>query len=135
MPTWDPTLDTGNSEIDTQHRALFACATRLVEAAQGGRAAAELADSIQFLVVYVHQHFEAEEALMRQHAYPEVEAHAEIHRRISRRLGEVVAAYQAHGGTGGLVGDVEAMMRGWVSLHIGEKDRAFVEFLRARGAA
>ena len=135
MPTWDPALDTGNSEIDSQHRALFACASRLVEAVTLGRAAAEVADSIRFQADYVRQHFEAEEALMRQHGYPEVEVHAEIHRRITRRLAEVVAAYQRHGGTGDLIGDVDAMMRGWVSLHIGEKDRDFVEFLRAKGNA
>jgi hemerythrin len=135
MPTWDPALDTGILEIDEQHRALFARATRLVEAIEGKRAADEVAEAIRFLIGYVREHFGAEEALMRQHGYPELEAHAAIHRRIVHRLDELVAAYRTHGGSEGLVGDLEAMMRGWVSLHIGEKDRAFVEFLHRTGTA
>jgi hypothetical protein len=27
---------------------------------------------------------------------------------------------------------MQAMMRGWLSLHIGEKDRAFAEYLRSK---
>jgi hemerythrin len=135
MPTWDPLLDTGQPEIDAQHHELFACATRLSEAVSRGRAGEEVAGALRFLVDYVLRHFEAEEALMRRHGYPEAEAHAEIHGRLSRRLGEVVAAFQGHGSTEALVGEVDAMMRGWVSIHIGEKDRAFAEFLRAKGIA
>jgi hemerythrin len=94
---------------------------------------AEVAESIRFLREYVREHFDAEEGLMREHGYPGLEAHAGLHARIRRRLDEVVAAYERDGGTEALTGDVEAMMRGWLSLHIGEQDRAFAAFLRAKG--
>lgn len=131
--TWDPALETGHPEIDLQHRALFRRADRLIAAVRRKHAAAEVADSIRFLREYVREHFEAEEGLMRQHGYPEREAHAGWHERIRRRLDEVVAVYERDGGSDALIGDVEAMMRGWLSLHIGEKDRAFAAFLRSKG--
>jgi hemerythrin len=133
--TWDPALETGHAEIDLQHRALFRRADRLLQAIRRKRAQAEVADSIRFLREYVREHFEAEEALMRQHGFPDREAHAGWHDRIRRRLDEVVALYERDGGSDALMGDVEAMMRGWLSLHIGEKDRALAEFLRSKGAA
>jgi hemerythrin len=68
---------------------------------------------------------------MRAAGFPEAEAHAEIHQRITRRLMEVAAAFDAHGASAALVGDVEAMMQGWVSMHIMEKDRALADWLRA----
>ncbi|MFT3916631.1 MAG: hemerythrin family protein [Anaeromyxobacteraceae bacterium] len=132
--TWDPALETGHAEIDRQHRSLYACADRLIQAIQRQQGAAAVADAIRFLRGYVREHFEAEEALMREHAYPEREFHVGLHERIRRRLDEVVAVYERDGGSEALLGDVEAMMRGWLSLHIGEKDRALADFLHRQGA-
>lgn len=131
--TWDPALDTGHAGIDAQHHTLYARADRLIAAIQAGRAAAEVGEAIAFLRAYVDEHFDAEEALMAEHGYPERTVHAGLHERIRRRLDEVVATYERDGSTAALVGDVAAMMRGWISIHIGEKDRAFATFLQAGG--
>lgn len=131
--TWDPALETGQADIDHQHRTLFAHADRLIEAVQKGGGDAEIAYALRFLREYVREHFEAEEGLMRRNGYPELEVHAGLHEQFRHRLDEISAAYEREGGSAALLHDVEAMMRGWMSLHIGEKDRALAEYLRSQG--
>jgi hemerythrin-like metal-binding protein len=129
MLTWDPKLETGITEIDEQHQLLFRKAASVLGAVQAGQGGMEVARAIQFLADYAALHFETEERFMRASGFPEADTHAEIHRRINRRLMEVAADFNADGATAGLVADVEAMMRGWVTMHIMEKDRALAEWL------
>jgi len=133
--TWDPKLETGIAEIDEQHQLLFRKAASVLEAVQAGQGGMELQQTITFLADYAALHFETEERFMRASSFPEADAHAEIHRRISRRLMEVAADFNADGVTSGLVADVEAMMRGWVTMHIMEKDRALADWLDAQAKA
>jgi len=130
MLTWDPKLETGIAEIDEQHQLLFRKAASVLQSVEAGQGGMEVQHTIRFLVDYAALHFETEEATMRAAGFPEAEAHAEIHRRINRRLQQVAAEFDAHGATAALVADVRAMMQGWVTLHIMEKDRALAVWLR-----
>jgi hemerythrin len=135
MLAFDPALELGHPLIDAQHRTLFARAGAVVEAIRAGQGAGEVKETLRFLTDYVEEHFAAEEGLMREAGYPGADRHAEIHRRIERRLVEIATAWHAHGATPGLLADVEAMMSGWVTIHISEKDRDVAEFLRTKAAA
>lgn len=130
MFTWDPKLETGITEIDEQHRLLFRKADAVLEAAAAGQAAMEVKRTLQFLADYAALHFETEERYMRAAGFPEADAHADIHLRINRRLMEVAAEFHARGASPELVADVEALMRGWLTMHIAEKDRAVAEWIK-----
>lgn len=130
MFTWDPSLETGVSEIDQQHQLLFRKADAVLEAVEAGQGAAEVRRTLQFLADYAALHFETEERYMRAAGFPDADAHAEIHQRINRRLMEVAAEFHARGATPALVADVEALVRGWLTMHIAEKDRAVAEWIR-----
>ncbi len=136
MFTWDPRLETGVSEIDEQHRLLFRKADAVLEAVAAGQGAAEVKRTLQFLADYAALHFETEERYMRAAGFPEADAHAEIHARINRRIMEVAASFHAQGASPELVADVEALVRGWLTMHIAEKDRAVSDWInqaRAQG--
>jgi hemerythrin len=135
MIAFDPALELGHPLIDAQHRALFDRARALADAIRAGRGADEVKETLRFLTAYAGAHFEAEEALMRSAGFPGAEGHVEHHRRIERRLLEIATTWHAHGATPGLLADVEAMMSGWVTIHVSEKDRELTDFLRARSAA
>jgi hemerythrin len=129
MFTWDPKLETGITEIDEQHRLLFRKADAVLEAVAAGTGASEVKRALQFLADYAALHFETEERYMRAAGFPEADAHAEIHGRINRRLMEVAADFHARGASPALVADVDALMRGWLTMHIAEKDRAVVDWI------
>jgi len=130
MFTWDPALETGVTEIDEQHRLLFRRADAVLEAVAAGQGALEVKRTLQFLADYAALHFETEERYMRAAGFPEADAHAEIHQRINRRLMEVASEFHARGASPALVADVEALMRGWLTMHIAEKDRAVADWLK-----
>ena len=129
MFTWDPKLETGITEIDEQHRLIFRKADAVLEAVAAGEAGPEVKKTIQFLADYASLHFETEERYMRAAGFPEADAHAEIHARINRRIMEVAAEFNANGASAALVADVEALMRGWLTMHIAEKDRAVADWI------
>lgn len=130
MFTWDPQLETGVTEIDEQHRLLFRKADAVLEAVAAGQGAMEVKRTLQFLADYAALHFETEERYMRAAGFPDADTHAEIHQRINRRLMEVAAEFHARGASPALVADVEALVRGWLTMHIAEKDRAVAEWIR-----
>jgi len=129
MFTWDPRLETGITEIDEQHRLIFRKADAVLDAVAAGRGGAEVKKTIQFLADYAALHFSTEERYMRAAGFPDADAHAEIHQRINRRLTEVASDFHARGATPALVADVEALMRGWLTMHIAEKDRAVADWI------
>ncbi len=130
MFTWDPTLETGVNEIDEQHRLLFRKADAVLEAVAAGQGAMEVRRTLQFLSDYAALHFETEERFMRAAGFPDADAHAEIHQRINRRMVEMAAEFHARGASPALVADVEALVRGWLTMHIAEKDRAVADWIR-----
>ncbi|MBL0276521.1 MAG: hemerythrin family protein [Anaeromyxobacter sp.] len=135
MFTWDPMLETGISEIDEQHRLLFRKADAVVDALEAGQGAHDVKRTIQFLADYAALHFETEERYMRAAGYPDADAHAEIHARITRRIMEVAADYHAQGASPSLQKDLDAMIRGWLTMHIAEKDRAVADWLKQSQSA
>jgi hemerythrin len=129
MLTWDPALETGVSEIDEQHRLLFRKAGAVLEAVAAGQGALEVKRTLQFLADYAALHFETEERYMRAAGFPDADAHADIHQRMIRRLTEVASEFHARGASPSLVADVEALVRGWLTMHIAEKDRAVADWM------
>jgi hemerythrin len=130
MLTWDPALETGVSEIDEQHRLLFRKADAVLEAVAAGQGALEVKRTLQFLADYAALHFETEERYMRAAGFPDADAHADIHQRMIRRLTEVASEFHARGASPSLVADVEALVRGWLTMHIAEKDRAVADWMK-----
>jgi hemerythrin len=129
MFTWDPALETGISELDDQHRLLFRKADAVLEAVAAGQGALDVQRTLQFLADYAALHFETEERYMRAAGFPDADAHAGIHERINRRLMEVASDFHARGASPSLVADVEALVRGWLTMHIAEKDRSVADWI------
>ncbi len=102
----------------------------MLEAVAAGQGAMEVRRTLQFLSDYAALHFETEERFMRAAGFPDADAHAEIHQRINRRLVEMAAEFHARGASPALVADVEALVRGWLTMHIAEKDRAVADWIR-----
>lgn len=134
MFTWDPALETGVTEIDEQHRLLFRRADAVLDAVAAGQGAQEVRRTLQFLADYAALHFETEERYMRAAGFPDADAHAEIHQRINRRIMEVASDFHARGASPALVADVEALVRGWLTMHIAEKDRAVADWIKGARA-
>jgi len=67
---WTRDSEFGVTEIDNQHRALFAQSNKLMNAVRTNREIEEVNEVVTFLDTYVTRHFHYEEHLMEKYKYP-----------------------------------------------------------------
>lgn len=70
---------TGVPALDQDHAALYEALDRLDRLTAVGSGEAATRACLDFLAVYTVKHFEAEEAVLRRHAYPQFSDHAAEH--------------------------------------------------------
>ena len=76
---WEDNLITGISDIDEQHKELFAQFDKLSEAIEGGTSTADVEKLLKYLNEYGCSHFANEEDLMLAHKYPGLEEQRQHH--------------------------------------------------------
>lgn len=130
--TWDTNLETGDPEIDGQHRELFHRLDRLLVASREKRSREEVAQTLTFLGDYVVHHFAAEERMMVLADYPDLEAHRAEHARFVQEFGLLYREFKAEGPTVLFVIRVGNRVTGWLREHIYRTDRSLVEHLKTR---
>jgi diguanylate cyclase (GGDEF)-like protein/hemerythrin-like metal-binding protein len=92
---WDCALESGNTQIDFQHRQLYGLSNSLLNAITAGHYPEEAKLQMQLLVAHVAQHFHDEEAVLAKAGYPELAAHAAEHARL---IAKAKALQQSMGG-------------------------------------
>ncbi|MGI9132959.1 MAG: bacteriohemerythrin, partial [Rhodoferax sp.] len=77
--TWTQSLETGNPDIDNDHRNLIAKIDTMLDAIAKGRTNDALADTVEELIRYTHEHFAREEAEMQRIGYCDMPLHVKEH--------------------------------------------------------
>lgn len=130
--TWDRNLETGDPDIDGQHRELFSRIDKLLAASRERRSREEVGQTLTFLGDYVVEHFAAEERMMALADYPEVEAHRAEHARFVQEFGILYREFKTEGPSTLFIIRVGNRVTGWLREHIYRTDRSLVEYLRSR---
>jgi hemerythrin len=128
---WTSALAIGAADLDARHEELFGRVERLHDAMLA-HDRTEVARLLEFLLVYVREHFEAEEALMRRVAYPLVEQHATEHAAFASDVASLYESLGREGLTARLVLAVDRRVTGWLTDHVYTSDLAFGRFSAGR---
>jgi hemerythrin len=128
---WTSALAIGAAELDARHEELFRRVERLHDAMLA-HDRTEVARLLEFLIVYVREHFEAEEALMRRIGYPLLEQHAAEHAAFAAAVAELYEALARDGLTARLVLAVDRRVTGWLADHVYTSDLALGRFSAGR---
>ncbi len=128
--SWRPSYEVGVPEIDAQHRELFACCDRLVEALSGGQGRAEIGETLHVLGRYVASHFADEELLLEQVRYPSLAQHRARHTRIIADLLRLCREYERRGPSAGLAIELTHLVRAWILRHVLVDDHAASQWLQ-----
>lgn len=131
--SWDRSLETGDPEIDSQHRELFRRIDQLMIATQDRRARAEVGRLLTYLGDYVVSHFSAEERLMVEAEYPGTLAHREEHQRFVEEYARMFQDYRANGAGPVFVIKFGNRVTAWLVEHICRTDRRLADYLASRG--
>ena len=117
---WDPSLATGQLEIDAQHTVLIAILNRLHDAITTGEAEAATGYILHELIEYTRYHFSSEEALMEALPVEYVNAHKAKH----AQLIEQVQGFQAQQERGEISPDaLLEFLKDWLIQHITRTDK------------
>jgi hemerythrin len=130
--TWDRNLETGDVEIDGQHRELFHRIDKLLAASREKRSREEVAQTLTVLGDYVVQHFAAEERMMAAAEYPDMETHRGEHARFVQEFAILYREFKAEGPSTLFIIRVGNRVTGWLREHIYRTDRSLVEYLKTR---
>jgi hemerythrin len=129
---WDDALCTGNPGMDADHQRLLSLFNEFSMAVNAGKGQGIISGVLDDLVDYTHYHFEREEMLMRENAYPDFERHKRMHDTFIRQIEDVCA----HIGVGGDMGAfLLSFLAKWLGGHIMGADHQLGAYLTRRGIA
>ncbi|HNX24620.1 MAG TPA: hemerythrin family protein [Spirochaetota bacterium] len=126
---WNSRLEAGIKEIDEQHKGLFEQIDRLELAIYKGSAIEELKSIIEYLNVYINEHLETEEKLLRDCNFFDFEKHFEQHEEFRSLVAELLNRYKK-GADNYLALDVDKQLRKWWENHILKMDMAYVPYIK-----
>jgi len=131
--TWNSSYSVKVKRFDDDHQQLFNIINELHEGMKAGRGKEVLHDVLTKLLRYTERHFTAEEAVMKELAYPGLAAQTEQHRKFTSKIKEVADQYKA--GTIGLSVSVLDFLSKWLTQHIVGVDKQYSDFMNAKGVA
>jgi hemerythrin len=128
---WKPEYSVGVAALDSQHKRLIASVNTLNEAMAVGRGRDVLGPLLDELIAYTKRHFAEEEQFMASFGFPDLAAHAVIHRRMTDKVVALRAKYQ--NGTIANTVEVFGFLKSWLVEHILRSDLAYARSYRERG--
>ncbi|MBI5545963.1 MAG: hemerythrin family protein [Deltaproteobacteria bacterium] len=126
-------LTVGIEAIDAQHTKLL---TLVAEIAVQGRTpgpGARHEERLGALASKVQEHFTTEGSLMRKHLFTGVEPHEEAHRSFLATFAGLRQDLLAARESAPMTERFEALVGGWLELHIDGYDKVLARFLREKG--
>ncbi len=122
---WSESYETGNSQVDEEHRELFSIALKFLEHIEDGQSRSELREELKKAL---HTHFIHEENLMRESGYPELSNHAQIHERLKKKADETFNELEQ-----GLYDNFNLFFIEEIIIeHLLKEDKPFVQFMQKK---
>ncbi len=124
-------LKVNHSKIDKQHEMMFSMFSVLVEAIRAGQTSKQLGLLFLELLEYTDMHFQTEESLMEQCAYPGLTRHRSEHKKIFMQAKEFKE--NDENGKATLTVGIFIFLFDWMKNHILQEDKEFIQFLNQIG--
>lgn len=122
---WDPSLDTGISIIDEQHKGIVKFINELHDAATTGDRD-QVSHVLDELINYTVSHFAFEEDMLEQHKYHLINAHKKVHETFINRINK---HKQDHENGKNVALALSGELQIWLSSHIKNEDADYVSSL------
>ena len=121
---WDSSLETGQLLVDAEHRLLVLLFRKLDVAIKTQQPGDVLRHIVREVVRCVEFHFQSEENLMRETAYPGLQGHQALHAELLLELNAYVAKIAVRRE---FHEDLLSFLSLWLSQHIADHDQSVVK--------
>lgn len=126
--SWKSTLSVGNENIDNDHRYLFYLAAKVRAEVLGANNPNAVRFVLDALLTYAQEHFQREEALMKEIRYADQDEHAMEHRLLTYHLRKLY--YRSAGGDRVTNEDLDIFLDRWMARHILTADLDLAKSIR-----
>jgi hemerythrin len=129
---WSEDLTVGVTAVDADHRKLFSLANYLYDSMIKGKAKPVIDDFLNSLLIYTKQHFESEEKLFEETAYPDRLDHKKEHEYLVSQLNDFSEKYKSGMSATQLL-EMIGFINKWMIEHIRKSDIKYGPHLKERG--
>jgi hemerythrin-like metal-binding protein len=128
--TWDDSFSVGVAKLDRQHQRIVEIINLLMDEPEDGFDSASVENILYRLTNYVHEHFEEEEKLLAEHAYPGILEQQQEHKAFRKELADLcMIAITNHTA---IPVNVHLYLREWWLDHILVRDMEYRPYLMRR---
>lgn len=129
---WTGDLETGNTDIDNQHKELFGIINNLMAACSKGQGFSQVQKTLDFLNDYIYLQFEKEEDYMKKFRYPDFSNHKRYHDSFRKTVLCMTAEYKRDGASITLMAKINSMIASWLINHIICEDARMAAHIRSQ---
>ena len=120
---WKESFSVGNEKMDAQHKGLIDLVNLLDDEDMTGIA-------LERLKSYVQEHFRDEERMLEAAGYPGLDDQKTQHQEFEDWLAQTHQSYVTGSGPKTLRGDVQDYLKGWLTDHILDSDKAYASWIK-----
>lgn len=91
---WKNEWESGNKDIDEQHRVLLELANELIHMSLSGMEFEKLICQLDIFIKHIVKHFEYEEKILESLGYPDYDRHSKIHKNLVGKAFQLKEAYR-----------------------------------------
>lgn len=128
--TWNQSMSVGHPTLDRQHQQLIEIINKLHDAMLAGQSNEILGKVLSELLQYTQSHFRAEEQIMLQNRYTELEQHQREHHAFATKAMDLRNRFQA--GSLGISVETTHFLADWLKDHILGTDQKYAAVLFGR---
>jgi hemerythrin len=129
--TWNESFSVGVRQFDEQHKELVRMLNQLIVDPEAGTRSETISELLSAMTNYAEVHFEAEEVLMEQYGYPQLDEHTAQHDAFRRKTAELCIETMNRIGT--VPESLLQYLRDWLIEHILQSDMTYKPFFRELG--
>ena len=125
---WNPAWETGNDEIDRQHKELLDRMEVLLMSLLNGREEAEAGETLRHLASYIDIHFGTEETLMERTGYDRLDIHRAAHENMRGQVKALAEAFEKAPREAPV--QILNFLTEWLRQHLSSEDQLMADHLR-----
>ncbi len=129
--TWTEGYSVSVEEMDEQHKKLIELINGFYDALQTDTGQEVISSLFNGVLDYTKTHFAREEELMKDHGFPEYEAHKVEHNELVEEVLDIHQKYTD--GDTDTVGKLALLLSNWLMDHIVMKDKIYGAHLNSKG--
>lgn len=130
--TWTKELETGNAQIDAEHKELINAINNLLTACAEKKETRELSNTINFLNQYAKTHFSHEQTLQIQSGYPDYKNHRKYHKWFIKIIEDISFKLKTTGSSIEIVNEINKQLGSWLVNHIKTEDVKVANYILSK---